>query len=153
MKPRLALFAVSAALGASACNPADDATSAARPQIELPTIAAGKWQVRLENDGRSWGGPPDIRCYLERTLWDVMEVGVASLSSCRRAIEKNNAGYVAKYRCKSGGSDITITATISGKLDSHFRMESIQTFKPALSGTDQQTIAVQAERHGACDPA
>lgn len=149
MKYLLAICALGALLPLSACNRAAEAASAEPAKIELPMIAAGKWQARIENDGSDWG-IPDTRCYPARSLWEVMDVGVAGLKSCKRSIEKQGAEYVAQYACKSGGSDITIKATISGDFGSYFTMESVQTFKPALNGTTRQTITVRAERHNDC---
>ncbi len=149
MKLVLAACATAAALAAlSACNRSAEATSAA-PAIALPTVAAGKWHWREQVDGKG-GDIPGEQCFPERALWDVMDVGVAGLKSCQRSIAKQGSGYAAQYKCKSGKSAITITATVSGDFKTTYRMESIQKFDPALGGTTQQTIARQAERRGEC---
>ena len=149
MKLLLAACAVAALAPLSACNRSAEAGAAAPQEIDLPAVPAGKWHWRQQIDGRD-GGFPGEKCESERTLWDVMEVGVAGLKSCRRSIVKQGAGYAAQYQCTSGKSAITINATVSGDFKSHFRMESVQKFDPALSGTTRQTISIQAERRGDC---
>ena len=148
MKRVLVAYAVTALAPLSACNRPADAASAA-PQIELPTIAAGKWQETHALDGGK-GGFPGARCHKERTLWEVMDVGVAGLKNCQRSIEKTGNGFLALYRCSSGGSAITIRTTVSGDFTNGYSLESIQTFEPALNGTTSQRIAIEARRHQPC---
>lgn len=144
MKLLLAACAVASLATLGACNRSAEAASVA-PNIDLPVVAAGKWRWTEMVDGTG-GGFPGERCYPERTIWEVLEVGVAGLKSCDKSIEKKGAGFLATYHCKTQHGIAEITATISGDFTSNYRLESVQAFDPPISGTSRQTIMIRAER-------
>lgn len=148
MKILFVACALALATPLAGCNRAAEAASGA-PQADLPMIAAGKWEEKHAYDGDSWGMPTK-RCQQQRTLWDVMEVGVAGLKSCERTIEQTAGGFIAQYQCKSGGSAITIKTTVKGDLKRRFTVDSVQTFEPALNGTKSQKISIVHELHAPC---
>jgi hypothetical protein len=147
MKLMLAACAAAALAALSACSRSD--ASAAAPQIDLPTIAAGEWQWREQVDGKG-GEIPGHKCHPERTLWDAMQVGAAGAKACERTIEKKGAGFVAHYLCKTRQTTTTIEATISGDFKTSYRLESVQKFDPPVGSVHEQKITVQAERRGDC---
>ena len=142
---KLMLAACAAALAAvSACNRSAEAASVA-PVVDLPVVASGKWRWTQTVDGKG-GDFPGERCFPERTIWEVMEVGVAGIKSCERSVEENGAGFIARYHCKTQQTTTDITATISGDFNTSYRFESVQAFDPPLGKVSKQTIAVRAER-------
>jgi hypothetical protein len=144
MKLVLTACAVAALATLSACNRSAEAASAA-PGVDLPVVAAGKWRWTQTIDGKG-GDMPGERCFPERSIWDVMEVGVAGIKSCERSVEKDGSGFIARYHCKTQQTTSDITATISGDFNTSYRFESVQAFDPPLGKVSKQTIAVRAER-------
>ncbi len=152
MRPMLAMFAVTATLGASGCNRSAEAGAAGEAAVDAPVRAAGQWREFHTIDGVQ--APRVNHCVAAKDIVETHRLAPRPGEECREFETGRKGGtFTVSLVCKRGATTVTKKTRASGNFASSFSIETVTTMDPvpdSFGAKAVSTYRITAERTGDC---
>jgi len=129
-------------------------TNAARA-LDAPKRKSGLWEMTMTSS-RGEGAHTMQQC-VDQKADDIaspqaQRQPLAEAQCEKQDVRKDGDKLVIDTVCKHKGTTITTHATVTGSLDSGYRMDSTSTYNPPLRGIKDSFTTVEAKWLGPCKP-